>query len=165
MPTSRPEKSCWLASLLLVSIAMMVSLSQFQETPSGDWVKLAEQITAEFKTKSVSVRINFSMPPGYMKITYVAGIDSKYDLASQNAEMERMARFAIATYKGRDMKYVTEIRVNRTEVHGSGCFQSTYVSNYTLQVPKRSHQIPEALTPDGEPPVPGGQSSFPPRER
>ena len=148
------------ATMILISIAMMFSLSQFQETPSGDWVKLAEQITPEFKAKSVAVRINFSMPPGHMKITYVAGIDSKYDLASQNAEMERMARFAIATYKGRDMKYVTEIRINRTEVHGSGCFQSTYVSNFTLPVPRqeREFQTPGA-------PAPGGESSFPPRER
>jgi hypothetical protein len=153
------------ATLLLISIAMMLSLTQFQETPSGDWVKLAEQITAEFKAKSVSVRVNFSMAPGHLKITYVAGIDSKYDLASQNAEMERMARFAIATYKGKDMKYVTEIRVNRTEVHGSGCFQSTYVSNFTLPVPKRAWQAPGGQPPDDQAPVPGGESSFPPRER
>ena len=147
-------------TLLLISIAMMFSLSQFQETPSGDWVKLAEQISAEFKAQSVAVRVNFAMAPGFMKISYVAGIDSKYDLASQNAEMERMARFAIATYKGKDMKYVTEIRVNRTEVHGSGCFQSTYVSNFTLPVPRR---LQESSTPGA--PVPGGESSFPPRER
>src|SRR5690349_15767626 len=95
-------------TLVLISIAMMFSLAQFQETPSGDWVKLAEQITAEFKAKSVAVRVAFNLPPGYMKITYVAGIDSKYDLASQNAEMERMARFALETYKGRDKKYITE---------------------------------------------------------
>ncbi len=153
------------ATLLLISIAMMLSLSQFQETPSGDWVKLAEQITAEFKAKSVAVRINFAMAPGYMKISYTAGIDSKYDLASQNVEMERMARFAIATYKGKDMKYVTEVRINRTEVHGSGCFQSTYVSNFTLPVPRRQRELP---APDGAPPEgaqPGGESSFPPRER
>jgi len=148
------------STLLLISIAMMLSLTQFQETPSGDWVKISEQISSEFKAKSVAVRINFAMAPGFMKISYVAGIDSKYDLASQNAEMERIARFAISNYKGKDMKYVTEIRVNRTEVHGSGCFQSTYVSNFTLPVPRRQLEVP---APGGAPP--GGESSFPPRER
>jgi len=152
-----------MVTLLLISIAMMFSLSQFQETDSKDWVKIAEQITSEFKAKSVAVRINFAMPPGYMKISYVAGIDSKYDLASQNAEMERMARFAVATYKGKDIKYVTEIRVNRTEVHGSGCFQSTYVSNYTLQVPRREREFQTPGGPIPGEPVPGGESSFPPR--
>jgi hypothetical protein len=147
------------ATLVLVSIAMMFSLSQFQETPSGDWVKLAELITPEFKTQSVSVRVTLS-ENGYMKIAYVAGVDSKYDLSSQNAEMERLARFALKNYKGKDMRYVREIRVHRTEVHGSGCFQSTYVSTYTLPVPK-----PEREFPGPGAPVPGGASSFPPRER
>jgi hypothetical protein len=147
-------------TLLLISIAMMFSLTQFQETPSVEWVKLAEQISSEFKAKGVAVRINFTMPPGFMKISYTAGIDSKYDLAVQNAEMERIARFAIANYKGRDMKYVTEVRINRTEIYGSGCFQTTYVGNYTLQVPKRSQEFPAPGAP-----APGGESSFPPRER
>jgi len=147
-------------TMILISIAMMFSLSQFQETPSGDWVKLGELITTEFQAKSVAVRVNFNMPPGHLKITYVAGVDSKYDLSSQNAEMERIARFAVANYKGRDMKYVTEVRVNRTEIHGSGCFQSTYVSNFTLPVPRREREFPAPGVA-----VPGGESSFPPRER
>ena len=42
----------------------------------------------------------------------------------------------------------------------SGCFQSTYVSNFTLPVPRREREFP---APGGA--VPGGESSFPPRER
>jgi len=57
------------STLLLISIAMMLSLTQFQETPSGDWVKISEQISSEFKAKSVAVRINFAMAPGFMKST------------------------------------------------------------------------------------------------
>ena len=147
-------------TLLLVSVAMMFSLTQFQETPSGDWVKLAELLTPEFKTQSVAVRVILNAPP-HMKISYVAGVDSKYDLASQNAEMERLARFALANYKGKDKRYLTEIRVHRTEVHGSGCFQSTYVSNFTLPVPKQEWELPGAP----QAPRPGGESSFPPREK
>jgi hypothetical protein len=147
-------------TLLLISIAMMFSLTQFQETPSGEWVKLAEQIAAEFKAKNVAVRVIFSVPPAHLKISYLAGVDSKYDLAVQNAEMERVARFAVANYKGKDMRYVTEVRVNRTETHGSGCFQSTYIGTYTLPVPRREREFPAPGLP-----VPGGESSFPPRER
>jgi len=141
-------------TLLLISIAMIISLSQFQETPSVEWVRLAEQITAEFKAKNVAVRVNLNMPPGSLRVSYLAGLDSNYDLAVQNAEMERVAKFALQNYKGKDLRYVGEVKINRTEIHGSGCFQQTYVADFTLPVPRRPAGMPAP-----------GESSFPPRER
>ena len=119
-----------------------------------DWVKLAELITAEFKAKNVAVRVNLTMPPGLLKISYLAAIDSNYNLSVQNAEMEKVARFAAQNYKGKDLRYIGEVRVSRTEIHGSGCFQQTYVADFTMPLPRRSAGIPAP-----------GDSSFPPRER
>ena len=138
-------------ALLLVTVAMVISLGQFSETPSKDWVKLAEMITAEFKAQHVSVRVNLNIPPGILRIAYLAGIHSNYSVDAQNAEMERVAQFALKNYAGRDARYVREIRVNRTETHGRGCFQTTYEGNYTLQVPRRPSIGP--MAPD-TPPVP-----------
>src|ERR1043165_9739070 len=139
-------------AMLLVSFAMMLTLGQFQETPSKDWVKLAEQLTAEFKAKNVGVRV--AMPPGALRISYLAGIHSNYNLEVQNAEMKQVAEFALKNYKGKDMRYVTEIKVNRTEIHGSGCFQTTYEGNFTLPVPRRAFGGP----------MPSGPPPFPPRQ-
>jgi hypothetical protein len=153
------SKSVWViavmgvATVLLVSIAMVFSLAQFKEVPAGEWVKLAEAITSEFKAKSVSVRVNLSVP-GVMRIAYLAGIDSNYNLDVQNKEMEKVARFAIQNYKGKDLTYIEEVRVTRSETHGSGCFQQTYVANFTLPVPRRATELRG----------PGG-ASFPPRDK
>ena len=157
-----------MVTLLLVSIAMILSLSQFQETPTVEWVKLAEQITGEFKAKNVSVRVNLNMPPGLLKVTYLAGLDSNYDIAIQNAEMEKVASFAAANYKGKDLKYIGEVLVNRTEIHGSGCFQQSYVADFKYTVPRRQNRFgaPGDLAPgDLAPGEPPGSSAFPPRER
>jgi hypothetical protein len=157
-----------MVTLLLVSIAMIISLAQFQETPTVEWVKLAEQISGEFKAKNVSVRVNLNMPPGLLKVSYLAGLDSNYDLAVQNAEMEKVARFAAANYKGKDQKYIGEVRVNRTEIHGSGCFQQSYVADFKYPIPRRQNRFPGATElPPGDlaPGEPPGSSAFPPRDR
>jgi hypothetical protein len=140
-------------TLLLVTIAMVLSLSQFSETPSSEWVRLAEQIATEFKAKNVAVRVNLNIPPGSLRVSYLAGIHSNYSVEAQNAEMERVAQFAAAHYKGRDMRYVREVKVNRTEIHGSGCFQTTYEGNFTLPVsPRPIERVQRG--PVGEAPVP-----------
>jgi len=128
------------ATVLLISIAMIFSLSQFKEVPAGDWVKLSEAITGEFKAKSVSVRVNLSVP-GVMRIAYLAGTDSNYSLDVQNQEMEKVAKFAILNYKGKDLHYIEEVRVTRSETHGSGCFQQTYVANFSMPVPRRATEL------------------------
>lgn len=137
-------------AMLLVTFAMMLSLGQFQETPSKDWVKLSEQLSTEFKAKNVAVRV--AMPPGTLRISYLAGIHSNYNLEVQNAEMKQVADYALKNYKGKDMRYVTEIRVNRTEIHGSGCFQTTYEGSFTLPVPRRA--IGGPMPSDAPPPPP-----------
>ena len=151
-------------TLLLVTIAMVMSLTQFQETPSSEWVRLAEQITTEFKAQNVSVRVNLNVPPGSLRIGYLAGIHSNYSLEAQNAEMQRVAQFAAANYKGKDMRYVREVKVTRTETHGRGCFQTTYEGSFTLPVTPRltdRFQQPPRPPEDAPPPLKRNSHSAP----
>ena len=154
------SKSVWtiavmgMVAFFLVSIAMVLSLTQFKEVPAAEHVKLGELISSEFKAQNVTVRVGVTSPIA-LKISYLAGIHSNYNTTVQNEEMERVARFALANYKGRDKKYVDEVRVTRTEIHGSGCFQDTYVGTYTLPVSRRAVDLAN----------PGPQVPPPPQER
>src|SRR5262245_42247695 len=105
---------------MVLAFAMMLSLGQFQETPQADWVKLAEQITAEFNLDHTSVRVALRERPTQLRVTYLTRQDSKFNLAVQNAEMEKIASYAMQNYKGRDLHLVEQITVNRSETHGSG---------------------------------------------
>jgi hypothetical protein len=155
------SKTVWLVvvmgllAALVLAFGMMISLSQFQEVPAADWVKLAELTTREFKMDNAAVRVNLKAIPSVMRITYLTRADSKFDLTQQNLEMEKIANFAVENYKGKDLGLIDQVQINRSETHGSGCFQQTYVANFTLANPRR-RTVPTG--PPGFPP-------FPPRER
>ncbi len=143
-----------LVTMLVLSAGMMVSLGQFQETPAIEWVRLAENIGREFKAEPVSVRVNLRSAPSAMIINYTALVDSKYNVSLQNAEMEKVARFAITNYKkGREQRLIEEIQVTRTETHGSGCFKQTFVAHFTLKNPFLN-SLPPGV-PGGPPLIPG----------
>jgi hypothetical protein len=150
------SKTVWLVlgmglmTLLVMSMAMMLTLGQFQETPAAEWVKLAEQTGRQFKANPVSIRVNLRSLPRVMVISYSSLVDSHYDLSLQNTEMENVAKYALQNYK--DAKKVDEVHVTRSETHGRGCFQQTYVAHFTLPNPRRK----EEASPFPDPP------SFPP---
>lgn len=137
------SKSVWviavmgLVTALVLSIAMALSLSQFQEVPAVDWVRLAELTTTEFKLENVAVRVNLRDNPSSMRITYLTRVDSKFDITAQNAEMEKVAKFAVEHYKGRELNKIDQIQITRSETHGSGCFQQTYVATFTHKNPRK----------------------------
>ncbi|MBI3856058.1 MAG: hypothetical protein HY293_10255 [Planctomycetes bacterium] len=137
------SKSIWIIivlgaiTALFLSIMMVLSLGQFTEIPAADWVKLAEATTAEFKLEQVAVRVSFRENPSQMRITYLTRINSKFDTSAQNAEMEKIANFAAQNYKGRDLGKIDQIQITRSETHGSGCFQQTYVAHFTLNNPRK----------------------------
>lgn len=139
---------------LVLSLGMMISLGQFQELPAADWVKLAEATTAEFKLEKVSVRVSLSESPTAMHLHYLTKQDTKFSSTIQNAEMERVAEFAVKTYTGRDLYQIEKVLITRSETHGSGCFQQTYVANLTYTNPRRTP--PQGIRRIGGP-------SFPPR--
>jgi hypothetical protein len=131
-----------LVTLMAMAMGMAVSLGQFKEAPAMEWVRLSELIAREFKAEQVGVKLNQRLPAA-MVISYSSLIDSKYDLSLQNAEMERVANFAIKNYKGREQTRLDEIQVTRSETHGRGCFRQTYVAHFTLPNPlKRTPDRP-----------------------
>lgn len=125
-------------TVLVLSFGMMVFLGQFQEIPAADWVKLAESTTAEFKLEKVAVRVNMMSTPTAMQISYLTKADTKFNSAAQNAEMQQVAEYAVRTYVGKDLYLIEQIQVTRSETHGGGCFQQTYVANLTYANPRRS---------------------------
>ena len=157
------SKSIWiivamgLITMLALSAGMMVSLGQFQETPAIEWVRLSELIGREFKADPVGVRVNLRSRPSAMIVSYSSLIDSKFNVSLQNAEMEKVALYAITNYKkGKEQRLIEEIQVTRSETHGSGCFKQTYVAHYTLKNPFLN-TAPPGMMPGGASIVPGPQ--------
>ncbi|HZE98368.1 MAG TPA: hypothetical protein VE981_15155 [Planctomycetota bacterium] len=156
------NKSVWAIAImgvftvLFLAVGMTMTLSQFQETPAIEWVRLGETISREFKAQNVGVRVNLRSNPGAMIVNYESLVDSHFDLSMQLAEMEKVAAFVAATYKGRDLALFDEIQVTRSESHGRGCFRQTYSSHQNYPNPMRKKNLP--------PPFPGSQP-LTPRER
>ncbi len=119
-------------------MGMMVSLGQLQETPAADWVKVAEAISSRFSLEKCSVRVDLVGRPASMQVAYLTKADTKFDTSVQNAEMESIAQFAVGNYKGKDLYLIENVLVTRSETHGSGCFQETYVAKYSYVNPKRT---------------------------
>jgi len=130
-----------LLTMLALSMGMMLSLGQFTETSASEWVKLAELTGRQFKAKPISVRVNLRNTPRIMVITYSSLVDSHYDLSVQNTEMEDVAKFALQNYS--QAKKVDEVQVTRSETHGRGCFQQTFVSHFTYPNPARQETLPQ----------------------
>jgi len=132
-----------LLAMLVLAAGMAMSLSQFQDTPAVEWVRLSEAVGREFKADHVTVKITLQKNPSTMALAYSSLLDTKFNLSVQNAEMENVAKFAIKTYKGREQTMVDEIQITRSETHGRGCFQQTYVAHFTLPNPlKRTDRFP-----------------------
>lgn len=150
------SKSIWVifsmggVTALLLAVGMMMSLGQFQGAPAAEWVRLAESITRAFNLEKVAVRVDISSMPTSLTVSYITRADSKFDITQQNAEMEHVARFAAEFYKGRDAGMIEQVKIARSETHGSGCFQQTYVANFTLANPRRRLQV--EVTPGFAPP-------------
>ena len=121
-----------------LTMGMMISLGQLQEVPAAEWVKLAEATTAQYGLEKVSVRVDLMVKPTSLQLSYRTKTDSKFDATVQNAEMESIAQFAVNTYKGKDLHLIENVKITRSETHGSGCFSETYVANLTYVNPRRT---------------------------
>jgi len=131
-------------TILALTMGMVVSLGQFQEVPAAEWVKIAAAIAAEFKFENVSARVVFrGDAPSALKITYTTKPNANFDSSAQNVEMENVAKFAVENYKGKDLRKIDQVEISRSEIHGRGCFQTTYVANFTYANPKQ--KMPENL--------------------
>ncbi len=160
------SKSVWVIlclaafTALILVVAMMLSLGQLQEVPAAEWVKVAEATTARFNLEKVSVRVDLVSKPTSMQLAYLTKNDTKFDTTVQNAEMEGVAQFAINTYKGKDLYLIENVLVTRSETHGRGCFQETYVAKLTYVNPRRTQPARFGL-----PIVPQGTPFEPPKDQ
>jgi len=138
-----------LVTMLALSMGMMLSLNQFQEVPAAEWVKLSQAIADRFQFDNVTVKVDLHTGgPSKMKVAYITKANSGNDSSAQNVEMENVAKFATENYKGRELSKIDKVEVHRSEIHGRGCFQTTYVANMTYDNPKRRlHGFPSAPPP------------------
>jgi hypothetical protein len=149
-------KSVWVvlslgavAALLLV-VAMMASLSQFKDTPAAMRTALAASIQNEFQFIATGTEVRNQAEKSWLRIVYEAkpSKDIAFSKEASDAEMTRVAQYAIEHYKGRDRTVLDEIRVYRSETHGRGCFQSEYKAD--LAIPNPIRKAP-GEKPDGFP--------------
>jgi hypothetical protein len=124
-------------TILALTMGMVVSLGQFQEVPAAEWVKVAAMVAEQFKFENVNARVQMrSEGPSALKISYITKPSPSFDSSAQNVEMENVAKYAIENYKGKDVTKIDQVEINRSEIHGRGCFQTTYVATFTMPNPK-----------------------------
>lgn len=146
------SKSVWSILILgvvgfaLASIVMLALLSGFGGTPAGSRAKLAESIRTQFGLAGVTTMVRDEGGMRHLLVSYDTTRDSKFDTIAQEREMEHVATFAGEHYDGSDRRQIVEVRVVRTEIKGSGCWQESYVSNGTY--PFKSPPPPEPPAPE-----------------
>ena len=125
------------ATLALV-MGMMFTLKTYRMAPASSRVRLSEAIRTQFNLQSVSVELKLQPEKSYLRIAYLTQTDSSFDLSKQTREMQEIADFASINYPDpRERRAFEEIRVTRTEIRGSGCFQESFVLNHSCPNPFR----------------------------
>jgi hypothetical protein len=136
-------------AIVVLVVSFLVVFKAFRDSPSGSTAKVAVAIRGEFHLDSVGARMIPGAHSTALAIYYDTHTDSKFSVDVQNEEMKAVAIFAAGKLEPLDRRSVDEIRVHRSEVHGSGCWQRTYVSDLTVPNPLRG--------------MPGIPSPFPPK--
>jgi len=125
------------ATLALV-MGMMFTLKTYKMSPASIRVRLSEAIRTQFNLQSVSVEPKIQPDRSYLKIAYLTRADSSFDISKQTREMQEIADFACTNYPDpRERRAIDEVRVTRTELRGSGCFQESFVLNHSCPNPYR----------------------------
>jgi hypothetical protein len=126
------------ATLALV-MGMMFTLKTYRMTPASSRVRLSEAIRTQFNLQSVGVELKVQPDKSYLRIAYLTRADSSFDISKQTREMQEIADFACTNYPDpRERRAFEEIRVTRTEIRGSGCFQESFVLNHSCPNPFRA---------------------------
>lgn len=142
----------FLTAIFLV-VAMFFMLKQFSQSPYSSATKLSQTIKGEFRFEGVGTATQMTPtvdgPKNVLLVQYDTHADSKFDLDVQNREMDRVGKFAVENTDRSDRPRFVEIRVRRTEIHGRGCFQQSYVSDRV--VPNPFYVPPNAPLPPRQP--------------
>ena len=140
-------KSTWtilfigMVAVMLLSMMMCFSLQQFEMSPAGRNSKLALSVRNKFEFESVGAVVGREAGKKVLRVAYLTLRDSKFDATAQRQEMTEVANFAIGKYEGRDKGVLDEIRVTRKELHGSGCWQRTYIAYHAIPNPEKGKWI------------------------
>lgn len=139
---------------LILTLGMLFTLDQYQQSPAGNRFKFAETIRTEFQFDSAGADVAPLEGKMILRISYMTTKDSKHDQTAQRQEMEKVAAFAAVKYDGKDRSSIHEIQLRRAEVRGKGCFQKTYHNHHTAAAPpewKMRPGLPSFLQQPGEP--------------
>lgn len=139
---------------LLLTLGMLFTLDQYQQSPAGNRFKFAETIRTEFQFDSAGADVSPIEGKMVLRISFMTTKDSKHDPAAQRQEMERVAAFAAGKYDGKDRSSIQEIQIKRAEVRGKGCFQKTYHNNHATAAPQEWKLRPGLPTFLQQPPPP-----------
>lgn len=135
------SKSLWsililgVLTAMILSLFMLLTLDTYQQTPAGNRFKLAESIRTEYTFDSAGADVSPIDGKMVLRISYLTTRSSSHNADVQKKEMESVAAFAASKYDGKDRGAIQEIRVQRTELRGRGCFQKTYKNNHSTAAP------------------------------
>ncbi len=129
-------------AVILMLLFMLFGLNELGQSPAANRVRLAEGIRAQFKFESVGAGVADEPGKRVLRIGYTTLQDSKFDVSVQNREMQGVAEFAAKTYNESDRKFIDEIRVRRTEIKGSGCWQKSYPGEFAMTNPFKANEAP-----------------------
>ncbi len=120
-------------------MAMCASLQTFTTLPpSANRAGLAENLRGRFGFESAGVLVTVEEGRNIMRISYETQQDSKRDILRQRQEMKEVADHAVAQLEGKERREIDEIRVTRTEVRGSGCWQDRQAARESFPNPARN---------------------------
>jgi hypothetical protein len=125
-------------TVVFLVLAMWVMLGQFGASPYSSSSKIAYSIRGEFHFESVGTATRYEGLKNVFLVAYETHLNSNFNLAAQNAEMQKVAEYAATKFEPGDRRRVDEIQVKRTEIHGSGCFQQSYVAGHSIPNPYRN---------------------------
>lgn len=124
-------------TIVILVITFLFMFKRFGDSPYSKGAKISLAIRDEFHFDAVGTGTVAETQKTAFLIQYDTRADSKFNLAAQNQEMQAVAVFAVGKLEPLDRKNVDEIRVRRTEVRGSGCWQRSYVTDLTVPNPLR----------------------------
>jgi hypothetical protein len=125
-------------SVMSLVIAFLLVFKSFGESPYSSGAKVAVAVRDEFHLDAAASAILHEAQKTVLVVQYQTHADSKFNLAAQNQEMQGVAVFAAGKLEPAERRKVDEVRVRRTEIHGSGCMQRSYVTDLAIPNPLRN---------------------------
>jgi hypothetical protein len=135
------SKSLWsilvlgFITIVIMVVMMMFSLSAFQRSPASNRAKFSNLIRENFSFPEVGAGVKEADGQIVLRVEFLSALDSNLNDEVINDELERVAAFTQERYPDSDRRMITQLRVRRTEVRGSGCWSRTLEREMTVDRP------------------------------